>query len=102
MERLKKCQFHNLSIINRALSTFNPYLIVNRVPRNFDASQVVKRIQKVSRKMLSIKAEYLGSIPYQSEIELSARELVPIVARYPKGSFAREKMGPIVEHLLRG
>jgi len=101
MERLKKFQSRDLSIIKGALSTFNPSLIVNRVPNNFDVSQVVKRIREVSRKMLSIKAEYLGSLPYQSEIELSARELVPIVARYPKGSFAREKMGPIVEHLLR-
>jgi hypothetical protein len=29
--------------------------------------------------------EHLGTIPYQSEIKWSARDLVPVVAKFPGG-----------------
>ncbi|MGZ3579731.1 MAG: hypothetical protein ACXU98_12045, partial [Syntrophales bacterium] len=51
---------------------------------------VVERIKVVSKKVLSINVECVGRIPYQQEIEISARELVPVVARYPQGILAEE------------
>lgn len=99
MERVRKQQPQSLPLVNETISSFNPHLIVNRVTPNSNVTQVVKRIQEVSRKMLSISVGYLGSLPYQSEIELSARDLVPIVARYPKGDLAK-KIGNIIEKLL--
>jgi hypothetical protein len=35
--------------------------------------------------MLSIHVEHLGNLPYQSEIKWSARDLVPVVAKFPGG-----------------
>jgi len=98
MERVRKQQPQSLPLVNETISSFNPHLIVNRVTPNSNVTQVVKRIQEVSRKMLSISVGYLGSLPYQSEIELSARDLVPIVARYPKGDLAK-KIGNIIDKL---
>jgi len=99
MERVRKQQPQNLPLVSEAISTFNPYLIVNRVSHNSNAIQIVKRIQQVSRERLSIDVTYLGSLPYQSEIESSARDLVPIVAKYPKANLAKE-MSRIIEKLL--
>lgn len=99
MARVKKRQPQNLSLISEAISDYNPYLIVNRTTSTSAATQVVKRIQEVSTKMLSIKVEYVDSIAYQSEIESSARDLIPIVARYPQGKSAK-KMRHIIKKLL--
>ncbi len=101
MERVKKQQSQSLSLVSEAISTFSPYLIVNRVTHNSNVTRVVERIQEVSRKMLSVEVGYLGSLPYQSEIESSAMDLVPIVARYPEGDLAK-RMSGIMERLLHG
>ena len=101
LQRVKKQQSQNLSLLSEAISSFNPYLILNRVTYNSNVTQVVERIQGVSRKMLSIKVGDLGSLAYQSEIESSAMDLVPIVARYPEGDLAK-KMSVIIEKLLHG
>jgi flagellar biosynthesis protein FlhG len=99
IKRVKKNLPWNLPILSEVISTFKPYLIFNRVPNNFDVIQVVNRIKEVSLKMLSIDVGYLGSLPYQPEIELSARNLVPIVSRYPDGNLTRN-ISSIVEYLL--
>ena len=99
VEKVKVKLPQSLSVLSEAISTFSPYLVVNRAPQNFNVSQIVKRIQMVSRKMLSIKVRYCGSIPYQPEIELSARNLVPIVAKSTNGNLAR-KMSHIAEYIL--
>jgi len=101
MERVKKQQSQSLSLVSEAISTFSPYLIVNRVTHNSNGTRVVERIQAVSRKMLSVEVGYLGSLPYQPEIEASAMDLVPIVARYPEGDLAK-RMSGIMERLLHG
>ncbi|UCG99868.1 MAG: P-loop NTPase [Deltaproteobacteria bacterium] len=101
MERVKKQQSQSLSRVSEAISSFSPYLIVNRVTHDSNVIRVVERIQEVSRKMLSVEVGYLGSLPYQSEIESSAMDLVPIVARYPEGELAR-RMSGIMERLLHG
>ena len=101
MERVKKQQPQNLPLVSEAISTFSPYLIVNRVTHNSNGTRVVERIQEDSRKMLSVEVGYLGSLPYQSEIEASAMDLVPIVARYPEGDLAK-RMSGIMERMGTG
>jgi flagellar biosynthesis protein FlhG len=101
LQRVKEQQPQSLSLVIEAISSFNPHLILNRVTHNSNVTQVVERIQEVSRKMLSIRIGYLGSLPYQSEIESSAMDLVPIVARYPEGDLAK-KISVIIEKLLHG
>ncbi|MBW1715971.1 MAG: AAA family ATPase [Deltaproteobacteria bacterium] len=97
--RIREQRSQGLPLVRDAISTFNPHLIVNRITHNSNASQVVKRIQEVSRKMLSIRVGYLGGLPYKPEIECSARDLIPIVARYPRGEVAKE-MNQMMEKLL--
>lgn len=99
LNKVKRYQPESLPILCEAISDFSPYLIVNRVPRDFNANLIVNRIQDVSAKMLSIKINSLGSIPYSSEIELSARSLVPVVSCSPHGVLPK-KMDQIIQKLL--
>ncbi len=92
---VKEKQPWNLSLISGVIKAFNPKLIVNMVAEDSNAMQVVNRIQEVSRKMLSIQVGYLGSIPFKPEIQRSARDLVPVVLRYPEGVLSRT-----IEHVL--
>jgi flagellar biosynthesis protein FlhG len=99
VEKVAKQLPGSLPVLSEAISSFSPNLVVNRVPKNFNISQIVRRIQEVSSKMLSIKVKYLGNIPYQQEIELSTRSLVPIVTSSTNSDLAR-KMSHIVENFL--
>lgn len=87
---VKEMQPGNVSMIRGIISTYHPYLVVNRVTDQCNVKDVVERIKAVSKKMLSVNVECVGSIPYQQEIEISVRELVPVVARYPQGILAKE------------
>ena len=101
IERVRKHQPQNLQLINEVISTFNPYLIVNKVTHDNDGILAVKRIQKVSKQMLSIKVKYLGNLPYQKEIELSVRELIPIVAKFKRGNIVRDRINSMIDkHFL--
>jgi MinD-like ATPase involved in chromosome partitioning or flagellar assembly len=62
-------------------------------------NEVVERITVVSKKMLSVKVDYIGGIPYQQEIESSVRELVPVIAKHPHGLMAKQTRR-IVQKLL--
>ena len=85
MERIEREQPHHQFLIRDVVSKFRPFLVVNMVESDSDAVAVVKRIQDVARKMLSIHVEHLATLPYQSEIKWSARDLVPVVAKAPEG-----------------
>ena len=89
----------NSSMIREVMSTYRPYLVVNRVTNQCNVNEVVERIKVVSQKILSVNVEYIGSLPYQQEIEISARELVPVVAKSPHGVPAK-KIRHIVNTLL--
>ena len=52
-------------------------------------AELVNRLQKVSRKMLSVDLNYFGAVPYDRAIQKSAQELVPCVAKDPAGIFAK-------------
>ena len=89
----------SLPVLSEAILTFNPNLIVNRVPPNYNVSQIVDRIREVATKMLSINVRYLGCISYQKEIELSARNLVPVVSKSTDCDLAKN-MSQIVDTLM--
>jgi flagellar biosynthesis protein FlhG len=102
VEKVKKEMPQSLSVLSEAILTFNPNLIVNRVPANYDVSQIVGRIRDVAARMLSIDVRYLGSVGYQPEIEPSARSLFPVVSKDPTCDLAKN-LGQIAEHLgIRG
>ncbi len=95
----EKCPKH-LSLLNEAVSTYRPYLVVNRTTSSdANVNELVKRIQTVSDQRLSARVENLGSLPYQPEIAYSARDLIPVVYRYPTGDLAI-KMKKILKKLM--
>lgn len=100
LDRVKVQQPQNLPLIKAAISAFSANLIINRAYDQPMAQQVVKRIQTVSARMLSIGVKYLGNLPHQPEIEASARDLVPIVTRFPQGDLVRDRMGQMVDDML--
>lgn len=89
IERVKREQPQYLSMIHRTLEKFRPYLVVNMVESDADAMPVAERIREVARRMLSIDVQYLGALPYQTEIRSSTRELVPVVAKSPRGNLSK-------------
>jgi flagellar biosynthesis protein FlhG len=79
-----------VGILRDAIARFSPSLLVNRVSDRCNVRQVVRRLQDVSRSILSVNLDYLGSLPQQTEIEVSARSLVPLMTSHPDSLFARE------------
>jgi flagellar biosynthesis protein FlhG len=82
-------QPQSLGILNEAIAKFRPMLVLNKVAEGKDVSQIVDTVCNVSKKMLSIEVDYLGHIPTSTELERSAIELVPVLARNPDGELAR-------------
>jgi len=87
---IKEKQPQHLSLIKDVVSSYRPRLVVNRITGSCNADEVVERIKVVSKKMLSVNVEYIGSLPYQQEIEASVRELIPVVAKYPHGLMTKQ------------
>lgn len=81
-------QPQSLGVLNEAIASFRPMLVLNKVPEGQDVSQIVATIRSVSKKMLSLEVDYLGHIPASPELERSAIELFPVVAKYPEGELA--------------
>ena len=98
-ERIRKRQPSSMPLIDEVLSTFNPYLIVNKTTNNSDVNKIVNHIKKVSKNMLSIDVKYIGNISYQPDVEDSTRVLIPAVVKHPKGKLVRE-LGLIIEKLI--
>ncbi|RPH49287.1 MAG: hypothetical protein EHM85_14395 [Desulfobacteraceae bacterium] len=99
VEEVKREMPQSLPVLSEAILTFNPNLVVNRVPPNFNVSQIVDRIREVATKMLSISVRYLGCISYQAEIEISARNLVPVVSKSANCDLTKN-LSQITETLL--
>jgi flagellar biosynthesis protein FlhG len=87
---IKEKQPRHLSMIKKVVSAYHPRLVINRVTGSCNVNDVVERIKTVSKKMLSIHVDHIGSLPYQQEIEASTRELVPVIARHPHGIIAKK------------
>ncbi len=99
VKRVRKNSPQNVSLVKDTIFSFSPRLLINRVTPDYDVKYVVRRIQKVTREMLSINVEHMATLPYQAEIEYSVRELVPVVAKYPRGEVAGIIRG-IVNNIL--
>lgn len=89
----------NLSTLMKAVSDFHPYLVVNKVTNEIEATQVAMRIRDVSKRWLSKEVAYLGCISEQMEVKRSVKYLIPVVAKYPQGRLAGE-IDKIAEKLL--
>ena len=88
IKRIKKELPKGLPLIEHVLETFRPGLVVNMISENDNVSEVVKRVQDVSQRMLTVAVDYLGSIDYQSDIKRSAQDLVPVISRDPEGNLS--------------
>jgi len=89
LERIKARYPDYLPLIQEAVDTFRPCLIINQAIDLQDVPPIVKRIQDVSSKVLAIKVRYLGTLPYLEEIRRSTLDLVPEVARNSWGVLAQ-------------
>jgi flagellar biosynthesis protein FlhG len=87
-ERVKTELPEGMPLIEHVLETFRPGLVVNMISENDNVSEVVNRVQDVSQKMLTVAVDYLGSIDYQSDIKRSAKDLIPVISRDPKGNLS--------------
>jgi len=78
---------HNL--IQELLDGFRPGTVVTMFDAKEQVDELVSRLKKVSSKMLSIDLDYYGCVPFERQIQQSAKELVPLVAKAPDGDLAR-------------
>jgi flagellar biosynthesis protein FlhG len=85
--RQEKPDHHNL--IRELLDGFRPAAVVTMFENQDQVDELVSRLKKVSSKMLSIDLDYFGAVPFQRQIQQSAKELVPLVAKAPDGDLAR-------------
>jgi flagellar biosynthesis protein FlhG len=103
LARVKEEQPVYFPFISEVIQTFSAHLIVNKVPNrllgNFDINPIISRMQQVTKTWLAKEVNYLGSISQQPEIENSMIDLVPVVAKYPKGKMA-EELSAIVAKLF--
>jgi flagellar biosynthesis protein FlhG len=75
-------------LIKELLDGFRPGTVVTMCKAKDDVSELVSRLNKVSEKMLSIDLNHFGCVAYDEQIQKSAKELVPSVAKAPDGAFA--------------
>ncbi|MFC1553325.1 P-loop NTPase [candidate division KSB1 bacterium] len=101
LSRIKDQMPQNLPFIKDILTDFEIFLVLNKTEHNSEADKVIRHIQNISRKMLSIDVRYLGCIPEQREIAESVKNFIPVVAGYPEGNLARD-IGGITERLFSG
>jgi MinD-like ATPase involved in chromosome partitioning or flagellar assembly len=103
LEKVRQEQPDHFPFMCEVVENFNSYLVVNKVPnrllRTFDVNPIITRIQQVTRTWLAKEVTYLGSISFQPEVENSMIDLVPVVAKYPKGKMA-EELGSIMSKLF--
>jgi hypothetical protein len=64
-----------------------------------NVAQIVERMQQVADKMLALEVKFEGVLSYQKVVEVSARDLIPAIARYPKGKFSKN-MGRKINNIL--
>jgi flagellar biosynthesis protein FlhG len=89
MERLALHHPRALPFVQGVLSAYRPKLLVNQANDEAQAHRIVRRIQEVAYKMLAIRVDCLGTLPYLEEISRSTRELIPAVVRNPQGRLNR-------------
>ncbi|NTW36367.1 MAG: MinD/ParA family protein [Syntrophobacteraceae bacterium] len=87
--RVRQEQPKNLFLINQVIRSFTPKLVLNMVEDPSGVNSVVWRIQEVADKMLCTKVDFVGSLPLEGAAKRSARDLFPVVAKSPRGDYAK-------------
>jgi flagellar biosynthesis protein FlhG len=78
-----------LHLVEAAVAQFCPRLVLNMAGLPEEASEVVRRMQKVSRHILSVDLQLAGTIMSDPHIARSAHDLKPAVHLNPYGPLAR-------------
>lgn len=65
-------------------------IIVNKTKNQKEAFEVFNKFHKVSNKFINVSLQYLGYVPNDEYIELSARERVSAVLKYPQSPAVNE------------
>jgi flagellar biosynthesis protein FlhG len=78
-----------LQLVQTAVEQFRPRLVVNMASHPEEAWEVVRRMQKVSRRILSVDVQLAGTIMPDPRIARSAHDLKPEVHLSPYGPLAR-------------
>jgi flagellar biosynthesis protein FlhG len=76
-------------LMETAVEQFKPRLVVNMAGNPEEAREVVQRMQKVSRRILSVDVQLAGTIMPDPRIARSAHDLKPEVHLNPYGPLAR-------------
>jgi flagellar biosynthesis protein FlhG len=78
-----------LDLVQAAVDQFQPRLVVNMASQPEEAREVVRRMQKVSQRILSVDVLLAGTIMPDPRIARSAHDLKPEVHLNPYGPLAR-------------
>jgi flagellar biosynthesis protein FlhG len=89
IRRIEREQPVHGQLIKKVVADFRPATIVTMVQVQEQVDELVTRLQNVSRKILSVDLNFFGCLPFEKQIQQSARELVPHVSKTPDGNFAK-------------
>jgi flagellar biosynthesis protein FlhG len=76
-------------LVRRAVAEFQPKLMVNMVQSEHEVNDLIRRMQAVSLRMLSVPVECIGTLAADPAVAQSTHDLVPEVARHPDGAMAQ-------------
>lgn len=76
-------------LITELLDRFRPGTVVTMSDAREQVDELVSRLKKVSDKMLSVQLNHFGCVAFDRQIQKSAKDLVPSVAKAPDGAFAK-------------
>jgi flagellar biosynthesis protein FlhG len=75
-------------LVERAVSEFQPKLIVNMAQNSKEVRELIQRMQTVALKMLSVPVDCVATLATDPNVAKSTHDLVPEVARHPDGAMA--------------
>lgn len=83
-----ECPAHG-PFIKKIVDDFRPATIVTMSHGQDQVDELVTRLRKVARKILSIDLNYFGCLPFETQVQQSAVDLVPYVSKSSNSNFAR-------------
>lgn len=89
VERMRYETPAHYQFIKKILDQFRPATVVTMEDAQDQVDELVSRLQKVSRKMLSIDLDYFGCMPFEKQVQQSAKKLIPHLAESPEGNFSK-------------
>jgi flagellar biosynthesis protein FlhG len=75
--------------VRKVIEDFRPATVVTMSQTQEQVDELVTRLKKVSRKILSIDLDYFGCLPFESQVQQSAVDLVPYVSKTSNGHFSK-------------